>query len=1689
MSATENQIVRIHDMVKTFGSWDEWDRLVSAMSDQYGPYVGPETNTSADTDSWQSWNNGTSVSSINFDGRLCPDKYAWQWANNYTVGQISINEDNLSLADDQLVPKQSFTWTPATYDVTALSLFYEDKEYTGALALSVPYIGGSYKIYVKYTNADDFTCTVSSAYSSRVSVEKFKHYVVVNVNKNTAGGNMLAAIKISITGKDGTTLNRNINISQNSGGLSITPTSYTVGLAASKHSAFISYGSDWKVTSKPDWITVFPDNATNEIYYNNIANSKKLDIDVSESSIYREGAIIITCNHANEMGSLIKKEISLPIIQTAEPIIEVDNDTLQYPKTGSTKDVIVSYINALDYTVTVDVDWLSIVKNKNTVSITALENTSDARTANVTFSITSVDGKTASTTVVINQSSGAASIVVMSGKNTNNPSIGNFTFTSSTKTGTLTIRNTTTINTYYAYGSYAAVPYRVQCDASWEVESKPDWILMDCESYNGSTVKGGAYHPYMYIKPNFTGSNREGDIVFRVVGTSSKYTLTVTQASSSAAADVVTCSEDVMYCEVGNVYNITMLSSKNNTTWRLFGNAGNAASSLYSKCTPKNGNFTSSNNLNVNLTSTNSSLVDRVIPIPITGAYADQHCSVVFVNIKGKTYSWHPGETPPADPEPETPEYSLSLSKNTWNASQTTSATTVDVTSYGAWTATSNATWLTVNPSLGAGDEEESTSTVTVSVTENTSTSTRTGKITFVCGDSTTNITKILTVTQDAYVPPTDSISLSKTSWTASNSASETTVTVTSSGIWNASANQSWISVAPSIGPSGRIVQIAVTTNSSTSSRNGTVTFECGEAVATLSITQNAGSATPTYTYDFYLTPSPLTLDVGSSQYMFAWFVTYNNGIKVSEEDVYMQCIWTTDDSDIASVSSTGNVTGIKSGYTYVNAEYNGFYAYSGVNVTGGSEPDEPDVETTYELKIDPSSITVQAGSSTSASAVLYTYENGSLKTTQNVSASWSSSNPSIATVSGGTVAGVAEGNTQITASYNGHYAYAPVNVTAKPVTVTYELEIYPNGGSIQAGSYFDLTARYWQVVDGVRNGYTNMTSSCSWSSGNTSIATVSGGTVAGRAVGNTTVTVSYGDLFASVPIAVIPSEDEPEQTVTSYKLELSPSSISIRKGETGSFTATYYTLENGSVVSSQVVTSGVTWTSGNTSIATVSGGTVTGKAVGNTSVTATYQGQTAVGPVYVTNADVSYSLSLTPSSTSISAGSGTSLAAKLYTTTNGVTDSGKSVTNSCSWSSSDSSIATVSSSGYVSGVSGKYGTVTITASYSTDNGPVYSSAVVTVNYTYNYLELSASNVSLKVGDTYQLSATYYTVTNGASSSVNVTSSVEWSGGSGYVSCNGSGLVTALQNSYNNTFSITASYGGKSASCGFIVNPAQQAYAISLSSTSGTFAANGASRSTTVTSTLNGSGTTWGASSSDSWISVSPVSGSNGTSVNISVSKNSGTSKRYGSVTFSTGPVGSQQSVSYNIMQMGQEVKTLDYISVSPTSVSNFSNKTSPITVTAYYTDGTSAVVTNNLRGNSTNNNIAYYASGVIYHVNPGNATITISHTHNGVTKSATVSTTTQKIVPVSITLSRQYISMNRNSTIAVSADATLSDGTTYSGPNISFNTSGTVTSIAGQSGNAVTIVSGSSYGTDDLTASYTFNGETVYTYGKISVI
>ena len=78
--------------------------------------------------------------------------------------------------------------------------------------------------------------------------------------------------------------------------------------------------------------------------------------------------------------------------------------------------------------------------------------------------------------------------------------------------------------------------------------------------------------------------------------------------------------------------------------------------------------------------------------------------------------------------------------------------------------------------------------------------------------------------------------------------------------------------------------------------------------------------------------------------------------------------------------------------------------------------------------------------------------------------------------------------------------------------------------------------------------------------------------------------------------------------TGTTYELEVTPNSSTIEIGESTQFTATYWTLEKGERTTSIDVTSDATWTSSNSTLATVDKGYVTGINQGvDIEITATY--------------------------------------------------------------------------------------------------------------------------------------------------------------------------------------------------------------------------------------------------------------------------------------------------------------------------------------------------------------------------------------------------------------------------------------------------------------------------------------------------
>ncbi|MGE5732702.1 MAG: Ig-like domain-containing protein, partial [Gemmatimonas sp.] len=116
-----------------------------------------------------------------------------------------------------------------------------------------------------------------------------------------------------------------------------------------------------------------------------------------------------------------------------------------------------------------------------------------------------------------------------------------------------------------------------------------------------------------------------------------------------------------------------------------------------------------------------------------------------------------------------------------------------------------------------------------------------------------------------------------------------------------------------------------------------------------------------------------------------------------------------------------------------------------------------------------------------------------------------------------------------------------------------------------------------------------------------------------------------------------------------------------------------------------------ITWSSSNTSVATVnSTGTTTGGAAGVATITATSEGKNGTATLHVNPAPVT-SVVVSPATASINKGQMVQLSATALDASNHAL-SGRTFT----WSSGNTNIATVNSSGVVTGVNN--GSVTITA-------------------------------------------------------------------------------------------------------------------------------------------------------------------------------------------------------------------------------------------------------------------------------------------------------------------------------------------------------------------------------------------------------
>lgn len=172
------------------------------------------------------------------------------------------------------------------------------------------------------------------------------------------------------------------------------------------------------------------------------------------------------------------------------------------------------------------------------------------------------------------------------------------------------------------------------------------------------------------------------------------------------------------------------------------------------------------------------------------------------------------------------------------------------------------------------------------------------------------------------------------------------------------------------------------------------------------------------------------------------------------------------------------------------------------------------------------------------------------------------------------------------------------------------------------------------------------------------------------------------------------------------------------------------------------------------------------------------------------------------------------------------------------------------------------------------------------------------------------------------------------------------------------------------------------------------------------------------------------------------------------------------------------EAPTLSYIVASSTSVTGYNGGSTPVTITAYYSDGSSADVTTSTTGTSTNASYAAWnASGKrVQHNGTGSANITVSYTEGLTTKTCVISATTKTngISHIVVSSSSQWLNSGGTSNITVT-QVMLNGATSNvtSGASVTCNAYGSIS----KSGSTCTFTASSGSGISTITAS--FNGKT----------
>jgi endo-1,4-beta-D-glucanase Y len=331
----------------------------------------------------------------------------------------------------------------------------------------------------------------------------------------------------------------------------------------------------------------------------------------------------------------------------------------------------------------------------------------------------------------------------------------------------------------------------VSSNSSWSISSNQSWLT---SSINGGTNNGNFT---ISATENFSSNSRIG--IITITAGPLKSTISVNQDPSSTTPLVNTSTLNFS----STASNSASIDITTNNSWNISSSQAWLTTSIASGV--GNGNFTIS-------ASVNSSTSERSGTITITDGILINTITVIQAATS----------------------ITLSVNTSTINfASTASTSSSIAISSNSGWTISSDQTWLTSSPASGTGN-----GSFTITALANSSTTSRNGTITIKAGI----LTSLISISQ-AAANTTLEVNITNINF-ASTASTSSSIAISSNSSWTISSNQTWLTSAVASGTGNGSFTVAALANSSTTSRNGTITITAGSIVKTISVTQAAATTT-----------------------------------------------------------------------------------------------------------------------------------------------------------------------------------------------------------------------------------------------------------------------------------------------------------------------------------------------------------------------------------------------------------------------------------------------------------------------------------------------------------------------------------------------------------------------------------------------------------------------------------------------------------------------------------------------------------------------------------------------------------------------------------------------------------------------------------------------------------------------------